>query len=186
MNHVQQFNPNANFPGAEGVNQLVGNVFNQGWGAADKQLKIIKAEFKELCDGIEARDVHELRDGIGDVIFTVLGLAHRCGINAEVDYAMIVASQFTKFDRTVEDAEKTKAKYAALNMQTHYEARLLPGDEVPYFVTYSSIDQIDGEGRNCSAGKWLKSWRFEGPRFPELPSHVAVMLPEGVPALAEA
>ena len=186
MSIEQNYYRSANLPGAAEVNQLVGNTFNQGWAAVDKQLKIIKSEFNELCDGIAARDLHELRDGIGDVLFTVLGLAHRAGINAEVDYALVVASQFTKFDRTVEDAQRTKAKYDALGMQTHYEARLLPGDEVPYFVTYSSIDQTDGEGRPCSAGKWLKSWQFQEPRYHDLPSHVAVMLPEGVPVGAEA
>lgn len=185
MSIEENYYREVSLPGAAEVNQLVGNTFNQGWAAADKQLKIIKSEFNELCDGIRDRDLHELRDGIGDVLFTVLGLAHRVGIDAQADYALIVASQFTKFDRTVEDAERTKAKYDAKNMQTHYEARFLPGEEAPYYVTYSSVDQIDDQGRPCSAGKWLKSWQFQEPRFNDLPSNVAVMLPEGVEAMAE-
>lgn len=167
------------YPGSAQVNQLVGNLYNSGWIAADKQIGIIESEFLETRDdGIAARNVYELRDGVGDMIFTVLGLAHRCGLNAAEDYAKVVASQYSKFDPTEEDALHTQAKYDALGMQTHYERRQIPGTDDWVYVTFSSADQIDGEGRKCGKGKWLKSYRFAEPVFKALPAEVAAQLPE--------
>ncbi|ELQ8317548.1 hypothetical protein R2571_006448 [Pseudomonas aeruginosa] len=118
------------YPGSAQVNQLVGNLYNSGWIAADKQIGIIESEFLETRDdGVAARNVYELRDGVGDMIFTVLGLAHRCGLNAAEDYAKVVASQYSKFDPTEDDALRTKAKYDALGMQTRYERRQIPGTD---------------------------------------------------------
>ncbi|BAW26749.1 hypothetical protein [Pseudomonas putida] len=165
------------YPGAAEINQLVGNLWNSGWGAADKQIGIIESEFHETAnDGIAARDVYELRDGVGDLIFTTLGLAHRTGLNAAADYAQVVASQYSKFDPTEEDALKTKAKYDALGMATRYERRQIPGTDDWVYVTFSAKDQIDGEGRKCGAGKWLKSYRFAEPVFDELPAEVGSKL----------
>lgn len=167
------------FPGSAQVNQLVGNLCNSGWAAADKQIGIIEAEFLETRDdGIVARNVHELRDGVGDLIFTALGLAHRTGLDAAADYEKIVASQFSKFDPTEEDALKTQAKYQAYDMETRYERRQIPGTVDWVFVTFSARDQIDHQGRKCGAGKWLKSYRFEEPVFSPLPAEVAAQLPE--------
>ncbi|MGA4480931.1 hypothetical protein ACPA2N_22500 [Ectopseudomonas hydrolytica] len=44
------------------------------------------------------------------------------------------------------------------------------------YVTFSAKDQIDGEGRKCGAGKWLKSYRFAEPVFDELPAEVSAKL----------
>ena len=167
------------FPGSAEINQLVGNLENSGWEAADKQIGIIESEFHETADdGIKARNVYELRDGVGDLIFTTLGLAHRTGLDAAADYAQVVASQYSKFDPTEQDALKTKAKYDALNMETRYEHRQIPGTDDWVYVTFSAKDQIDGEGRKCGAGKWLKSYRFANPVFKALPPEVAAKLGE--------
>lgn len=165
------------FPGSAEINQLVGNLWNSGWSAADKQIGIIESEFHETADdGIAKRDVHELRDGVGDLLFTVIGLAHRTGLNAAADYAQVVASQYSKFDPTEEDAQKTKAKYDALGMETRYEHRQIPGTQDWVYVTFSAKDQIDHQGRKCGAGKWLKSYRFAEPVFDALPDEVAAKL----------
>lgn len=171
------------YPGSAEINQLVGNLHNSGWAAADKQIGIIEAELLETRDdGVNARNVYELRDGIGDLLFTVLGMAHRTGISASSDYKHVVASQYSKFDPTEEDALKTQAKYEALGMVTRYERRQIPGSDQWVYVTFSAKDQIDGEGRKCGEGKWLKSYRFANPVFEALPLAVAAKLPEPEPA----
>lgn len=48
---------------------------------ARKQLKLIRDEFEELRDrGFAAKDIKEVRDGLGDVIVTMDGLLYRLGI----------------------------------------------------------------------------------------------------------
>lgn len=170
--------------GAAEINALVGNHFNGGWPAIDKQIDIIESEFNETKDdGVGARNVHELRDGVCDLVFTTLGMSHRAGVHSAADYEKVVASQFSKFDPTEEDAIKTQAKYQALNMVTNYEQRQIPGTDEWVYVTFSAADQIDGEGRKCGKGKWLKSYRFQEPTFDQLPEHVATKLAvEPVPA----
>lgn len=47
----------------------------------EKQIKLIRDEFEELRDrGFEARNVKEVRDGLGDVIVTLDGLLYRLNI----------------------------------------------------------------------------------------------------------
>lgn len=114
----------SNFKDSANVNHLAGNLYNGGWEAIEHQRDIIASEVNELfTDGIEDRNIHEIRDGIADVLFTTYGLAHRMGVDANVDYADMMKSQWTKFDTTEEEALKTKAKYDELGIETCYIQR---------------------------------------------------------------
>lgn len=158
------------------INELVGNLYNRGWGAALHQLGLIKSELEELSDdGIAARNVHELRDGIADVLFTTLGLAHRAGIDAMADLQKVNASQYTKFDRTEEEGLKTREKYQRDGVEVVQEWRIaLDGQN--YLVTFSAKEQLDGRQRPIPAGKWLKSHAWQEPVFDALPTDVAETL----------
>ena len=171
----------ANFlTGSARVNQLVGNLENQGWKAGDKQIKIIQSEFNELVAGLADRDLYELRDGIGDLFFTLAGIAHRMGINMVADYVHVVESQYTKFDVSYEEWLKTKAKYDAIGMEVRFEVCTDPGDEETpprdYWVTFSAVEQMDEKGRVCPEGKWLKSYKTKEATYPDLPEAVVEKL----------
>lgn len=142
------------------INQMAGNFANAGWLAADHQIRIIESEFDELKEGIASRDEKELRDGIADLLFTVIGLAHRLGLPSIADLAEVVRSNLTKFDPTVEDAIKTHAKYQAIGVDTYRVEKFAP-DNTSCFVTYSTHDQVDTAGKKYIANKWLKSYRWE-------------------------
>lgn len=146
------------------INTVAGNVSNQGWSAADHQIGLIQSELKELTDAIDMRDIHETRDGIGDVLFTVYGLAHRLGLNALEDLQSVISSNWSKFDTTEEDAEKTKHKYLAWGVESEVR-RYAMSSSFHYYVLVSAFDQKGTDGKNYPKGKYLKSWRFQEPVF---------------------
>lgn len=164
----------SNFQSAANVNALVGNEFNGGWAAIESQMKIIAAEWKELLDGVNGRDIHELRDGVQDMLFTVYGLGHRAGLPVDQDFAQVVESQFSKFDPDEASAALTREKYAKKGMEI-YQLEKDFGDRT-MIVTYSAIDQLDDQGRKASKGKWLKSHRFQEPTYEPLPDDVQFSL----------
>jgi NTP pyrophosphatase (non-canonical NTP hydrolase) len=161
-----------NFTATAVINAIAGNPTNAGWDAIEKQIKLIKDELKELDDGITARDIHELRDGIQDVLFTVYGLAHRAGIDADLDYAEVVRSNMTKFDDNDEDATRTRAKYLAIGVETVIFKLHDPSTGRVYYVTKSAKDQTGSDNKGYPKGKWLKSFRFEEPQYAPLPEDV--------------
>lgn len=49
----------------------------------DLRLKLIEEEFKELRDAIAARDIVEVADALGDLLYVVFGTAIEFGIDME-------------------------------------------------------------------------------------------------------
>ncbi|WP_147285273.1 hypothetical protein [Ectopseudomonas oleovorans] len=101
-------------PGAAEINQLVGNLWNSGWvpltSRSASSKRVSRNGRRWHC---RPRRVRASRwRGRPDLHYP--RLAHRTGLNAAADYAQVVASQYSKFDPTEEDALKTKAKYDAL------------------------------------------------------------------------
>lgn len=160
------------------LNVLAGNPSNAGWEAADAQLELIKSEFRELCeDGVEKRNLHEVRDGIADMLVVLYGLAHRLGIDADKDLHEVVLSNLTKFDPAGEPEaiRATVAKYLALGVETVQIEAYDPlsghdGDEGRLlYVSRSAYDQVGTDGKAYPKGKWLKSANFVEPEFSPLP-----------------
>lgn len=96
-----------------------------------------------------------------------------CGFPVMIDYAEVVRSNMTKFDTTLEDAEATRDKYAAIGIVTV----TVPGEyfieDKPYsvFICKSAHDQTGTDGKDYPGGKWLKSIRFREPEY--------IVIPEG-------
>lgn len=164
-----------NFTAMGMLNTLADNPFNSGWSAIDHQIKLIESEFNELKDGIVARDIHEVRDGIQDMLVTVYGLAWRGGFPADVDAAEVVRSNLSKFDPSKEDAILTKNKYLAIGVETFTKTRTLEDGEI-CVVTFSAVDQVGTDGKKYPKNKWLKSHRFQEPVYTPLHPLVAKTL----------
>lgn len=157
----------SNFTDTATINAIAGNDTNGGWDVIDHQLMIIESEFNEMRDGIKARNIAELRDGIQDLLFTVYGLAWRAGFDADVDFAEVVRSNLTKFDANEEDALRTQEKYQAIGVKTYCQKVTAENGRV-FYVTKSAVDQIGQDGKSYPAGKYLKSIHFEEPRYDPL------------------
>jgi hypothetical protein len=156
------------------LNEIAGNDTNGGWPAIDRQIKLIESEFNELKDGVDARDVHEVRDGIQDILVTTYGMAWRAGFHADIDAAEVVRSNLSKFDTTEEDAKQTAAKYSAIDVKTTYTPK--SNGRITFYVTHSAEDQTGADGKSYPKGKWLKSHRFQEPKYCPLHPLVAAEL----------
>jgi predicted HAD superfamily Cof-like phosphohydrolase len=60
------------------------------------RLKLMRGEHNELIDGLLARDMVEVADGLCDSIFTELGTACELGINLAPMFAEVSRSNMTK------------------------------------------------------------------------------------------
>lgn len=147
------------------INAVAGNAVNGGWEAAAHQLKIIDGEYQELCAAIREKNLYELRDGLADLLFTLSGLAYRCGLPMGEDWMEVVRSNLTKFDRTEDSALLTKTKYQAMGIDTRFVQ--VEDSEGVHYVTRSSHDQVVN-GKAYPKDKWLKSHHFVDTRFMEL------------------
>lgn len=142
---------------------LVGHASPAPWSALASQMKVIAGEYDELQKAVAERDVKELRDGVGDLLYTVLGMAYRAGIPFVSDFEQVVRSNLTKFDLSVSEAEATKAKYDALGIVTYCQpVHFTSGErgDATYYVTFVDGDQVGSDGKTYPDHKWLKSTKF--------------------------
>lgn len=156
------------------INVLAGNSPNGGWDAARHQLPIMEEEWKELKQGILEGDACAIRDGAADLLFTLIGFAHRAGIDLLADFSAVVQSNLTKIDRNAVDALRTMDKYRQMGVDTVY--REVVADDRSYWITLTAgeDEQVDVKGKRYPPGKWLKSVHFEDVNFQELPDGCAL------------
>lgn len=170
------------FRGTVAINELAGNPSRSGNAAGKHQLyKIVKPELEELEDGFVENDLHEIIDGVGDVIFTTIGLGGRYGFDVFEVMRRVVASQFTKFDRTVEQAAKTRQKYLDLGVKTYVIKNTFEG--VEYLITKVAEDATGSDGKKYPADKWLKSFAFVEPTYDDMIAEILAREDRQAPAV---
>jgi len=148
------------------VNELAGNARKQGHRAAKHQMDIIDLEVDELRDGIATNDLHEIIDGVGDGLFTIIGLAGRYGFDASEVLRRVNESQFSKFDKNTDDLLDTRTKYTRLGVETFFIKKEYQGETV--YVTKVTETVTGTDGKVYLKGKWLKSVNFKEPRFDDM------------------
>lgn len=148
------------------INELAGNARKQGHRAAQHQMDIIDLEVDELRDGIATNDLHEIIDGVGDGLFTILGLAGRYGFDAAEVLKRVNDSQFSKFDKNTDDLLDTRTKYTRLGVETFFIKKEYQGETV--YVTKVTDTVTGTDGKVYLKGKWLKSVNFQEPRFDDM------------------
>ena len=148
------------------INELAGNARDQGHRIAKHQMDIIDLEVDELRDGIANNDLHEIIDGVGDGLFTILGLAGRYGFDAAEVLRRVIESQFSKFDKNMDDLLDTRTKYTRLGVETFFIKKEYGGETV--YVTKVSETVTGTDGKTYLKGKWLKSVNFQEPRFDDM------------------
>jgi NTP pyrophosphatase (non-canonical NTP hydrolase) len=164
-----------NFHGVTLVNHVAGKTNNPTWQAAEQQAKVIAGEYDEVIEAVALRRLDKLRDGIADLLVTSYGMASILGYDANADMAAVLQSLFTRFDRTAEDAAKTKAKYIDQGVETL--TRITHVGQDVYYITISTHDQINiTNGETVPAGKFLKSWQYSDPVLPVLDADITAEL----------
>lgn len=62
------------------------------------RLDLIQEEWEELIDGVYKKDLIEVADALGDLVYVIIGMALECGIPLDKVFDEIHRSNMTKFD----------------------------------------------------------------------------------------
>lgn len=84
------------------------------------RIQLINEELTELKDAFEDKDVVEVADALGDLLYVVLGCAVTCGINLEPVFTEIHRSNMTK------KGGHKSAEGKWIKPSTYEPAKLLP------------------------------------------------------------
>ena len=110
-----------------------------------------------------------------DLCYTLAySTAHHFGIPVEADHEAVFKSNMSKFDLSLEDADRTKARYEAQGVAVHIETvHALDTQHSPatFYIVKSSKDQVVN-GKDYPAGKFLKSINFKEPVFSPIPAPI--------------
>lgn len=139
---------------------LKGDLNDPNWDKAGKQLHLIQEELAELVDGINNKDMGEIRDAVADILVVTYGMAHILGIDADSDMAAVQASNLSKLCKTEEEVEKTLTFYREEKGLNVYS-----GGELPEAYVKSAEDQQGKDGKFYPAHKFLKSINWHEPHL---------------------
>jgi hypothetical protein len=96
-------------------------VFREQPKLVNGALALIREEVRELEEAVQAEDMVETLDALGDILVVTYGMAYRLGYNADEVYDMIHKSNMSKFCTSEAEAQATVEKY-----RTEYEAGSSP------------------------------------------------------------
>lgn len=155
----------SNFTDVSFLNTVFGNqqgdLSNPDWQKAAKQLHLIQEEMAELVEGIDTKNIAEVRDAIADVLVTTYGMAHILGIDADADMAAVQESNLSKLCKTEQEIENTLAFY-----QQEKGLDVYSGGELPEAYVKSAKDQTGTDGKFYPAHKFLKNTNWHEPKLP--------------------
>jgi hypothetical protein len=135
-----------------------GDPLNPNWDRLKSQAENILDEYNELMqDGIEAKNMTEVRDAICDILVFTLGLAHMAGVPVVEDMAEVDRSNRSKFCANPGQLLATIDKYNQLGVEVVVDG------SYPMKRVKSAKAQVDVKGNNYPNGKMLKSVSFIEP-----------------------
>lgn len=114
-------------------------------------LKLIREEVKELEEAVKTNDYVETVDALADIMYVVLGMSARIGINMDVAFDIVHNNNMSKLCVSEEEAQNS-VKYYNLNKETQ-------GYDSPNYR--KAPDNVHWVVYNESTKKILKSinWR---------------------------
>jgi len=125
------------------------------------RLKLIEEEVKELEEAMQAKDMVETVDALGDILYVVYGAGGAFGINLDQAFDLIHKSNMTKLCSTEEEAKETVE---------WYKNNYTPEGKYPYDTPAYRLSP-DGKYYvpfNESTGKILKSVKYSPVKFDSL------------------
>jgi NTP pyrophosphatase (non-canonical NTP hydrolase) len=111
-------------------------------------IKLIDEEFLEFLSGVDRRDLTEVQDGLGDLLWVTVRAMMEFGVDPYETIDSIYKSNMSKADFSEEDAKLTRDKYKEQGINTYMK---IVG---PAFITYRVGDD-----------KVLKSYKFIEPKL---------------------
>jgi len=91
----------------------------------ERCMNLIREEMKELEAGVREKNMIEVVDGLGDILYVVYGMASRLGLDADYAFNLIHENNMSKLCVSEDQAKRTVQKY-----KDEYDAvQLLPAEE---------------------------------------------------------
>jgi hypothetical protein len=138
-----------------------GNPDEIDFSRLSKQCNNILDEYEELMGALSSENITQIRDALCDIMVFSLGAFHLMGINANADMNAVFNSNMSKFCKTKEAMDLTKAKYSALGVPWYEE-----GNKHGNYLKCAE-DFTDANGNQYRKGKFLKGVEFKEPTFPD-------------------
>lgn len=132
-----------------------------------RQTKIDLSECTELLEAIVFGDTVELQDALSDKRVTLNGFATFLPISLSKNFNITRDMLFTRFDKTIHDAVRTKEKYAAMGVET-YIVESTVGDKV-FYANKVSKDVTGTNDEFFPADKFVKSINYNKEKFSPIP-----------------
>lgn len=114
----------------------------------DLSMSLINEEFMETLEGIDNKDIMEVQDGLGDLLWVTVRAMMEFGIDPLETIQKIYVSNMSKADINMDDAIRTYKYYMEQGIQTYSK------DKRGLFITYRTSDN-----------KVLKSHKFKSPEL---------------------
>merc|ERR1719230_98610 len=135
------------------------DIFTKDPKTVNLRLKLIKEEVRELADAMEAKDMVETVDALGDILYVVYGAGGAFGVNLDQAFDLIHKSNMTKLCKTEEEAKET--------VEWYKKNKTGPDGKYPYD---SPAYRLSPDGKyyvpfNESTGKILKSVNYSQVKF---------------------
>ena len=111
-------------------------------------LRLILEELDELKDALHKRDLTEVKDAGGDLIWVVTRLMQTCGIDTDAVLEAIYESNMSKSCKTMEEARESVKAYQKKGISTYIK------ENEGFFFIHRTSDS-----------KLLKSVNFKEPKF---------------------
>lgn len=111
-------------------------------------MALINEEFMETLEAIDNRDIIEVQDGLGDLLWVTVRAMMEFGIDPLETIQKIYVSNMSKADTTMDDAIMTYKHYMEQGIQTYSK------EKQGLFITYRTSDN-----------KVLKSHKFKSPEL---------------------
>jgi predicted HAD superfamily Cof-like phosphohydrolase len=133
------------------------DIFDKDPKLVEYRLSLIEEEVQELKDAIKQKDMTEILDSIGDILYVVYGAATAFGFDADKVFEIVQKSNMSKLCETEEDAIETVKRYMSEVPQRYDSPDYRRSDDGIHFVVY-----------NTSTMKILKNYKYKPVDFSEL------------------
>jgi len=150
---------NTSFQSVSAMNTAFGNSRGNydavDWDRLKSQCKNILDEYNELLEALEEKSKIKTRDALCDIQVFAMGAQHLMGIDGDNDMKDVVDGVMTRFIKSPEDLENTRAFHWLRGVTETYTE-----GQFPTMVLKSSCDQPD-----APKGKFLKSVSYSDTEF---------------------
>jgi NTP pyrophosphatase (non-canonical NTP hydrolase) len=123
-------------------------------------ISLVQEEFDEMKEALEKNDREELLDSVADLEFVIHNVCYFYGLTAEEiekKYNQVVASNYSKFCQTREEAQQAVVAYAT---GLHPSK---PNENIATHVVETGNAEYPFVVKNLNSGKLLKSLSYLEP-----------------------